>query len=576
MNRFGGRYCSQPVARGLVLIVACLAPGMLRAAETPIEDRPYRVRVQISFAATPQFDAAFRTGVLEQLSGGIERSVGSFWRCDVAQEQGGVFSGPPALKRLTPENLMRQLVAAESDKAYLIAVTASGAGIAIAGREWDAATRQLGPVAIRSILDRRELPTALLDLLHELFRPVAEINHQKSGSTSLRPQGENLAPSDSQWPAVEPGKLFEVYNRILDKDLAVERIQQIPWTYLEAATDFSLGPIDCTVISGLRAPIAAKRHRLLPLALGINDRGAETRLTLVTRSPARRALAGVEVELTASLSGKSPADEHSSEPDRDLPVRTLPTLITDRNGKISLSAAYAVENRPIWLFVKSGQVLLARVPYLPGLRPAEVIELPDDSLRLEVEGDIALLQAKLVDTVARRAVLMAQAKARAKAGQFEAAAAALASLEAMPKAAKFVADLNLIRINRTKAARSRRDKSTEERIRKLCLETGELVTNYLDETKLTEVRDEIRELRRVTEDNAAMEAKAQAVPAPAIPEDDKKRKRKTKPGQPTEVGAAEPESVPDANPGDQPANVEPKKKPKTPSDKPVPPPTTGF
>jgi hypothetical protein len=264
------------------------------------------------------------------------------------------------------------------------------------------------------------------------------------------------------------------------------------------------------VISGLRAPISSRRHRLLPLALGINDRGAETRLTLVTRAPARKPLAGVEVELTTALPARPATEEPAGESPPEPPDRKLPTLITDRNGKVMLPAEFAAGNRPIWLYVRSGQVLLARVPYLPGLRASEVIELPDDSLQLEVEGDIALLQAKLVDTVARRAVLMAQAKSRAKAGQFDASAAALAALDAMPKAPKFVDDLNLIRINRTKAARARRDKSTEERIRKLCSETGELVTNYLDETKLTEVRDEIRELRRATEDNAAMEAKAAA------------------------------------------------------------------
>jgi hypothetical protein len=103
---------------------------------------------------------------------------------------------------------------------------------------------------------------------------------------------------------------------------------------------------------------------------------------------------------------------------------------------------------------------------------------------------------------------MAQAKARAKANQFDAADAALASLDEMPKAGKFLEDLNMIRVNRTKAARNRRDKSTEERTRKLCSETGELIVNYLDETKLTEVRDEIRELRRAMEDNKAAEAAA--------------------------------------------------------------------
>ena len=57
-----------------------------------------------------------------------------------------------------------------------------------------------------------------------------------------------------------------------------------------------------------------------------------------------------------------------------------------------------------------------------------MLELPDDTLRLEIEGSIATLQAELVDAVARRAVLMALAKARAKSEQWEAVAATIKQL----------------------------------------------------------------------------------------------------------------------------------------------------
>ncbi|HEY3969380.1 MAG TPA: hypothetical protein VGM05_32810 [Planctomycetaceae bacterium] len=520
--------------RGFLTIALSIAPNLLCAAETAIEDRPYDVRVRISFEGAVELDAPFRADILELTAAGLERCLGPFWHCEVVEEQGRVFSGTKALSRLAPEGLVRNSAIEETDKSYLIAVASTGAGIICDGREWDVATRQLGPRATKSVLDRRDLPAALLSLIHELFRPVAEIDQPRSGRTTLRGRGANLSPADSSWPALPSEKLFEAYNCILDKDLAVERIQQIPWTYLNSVNDVEAGRVHCTVTSGLRSPLAGRRHRLLTLALGINDRGPETKLTLVTRGPARKPLAGVEVELAAMLPSKPQSDEAA----HDVPAKTLPTLITDRNGKVSLPAECASADRPIWLLVRSGQVLLARVPYLPGLHPAEVIELPDDSLRLEVEADIALLQAKLVDTVARRAVLMAQAKARAKAGQFDAAATALRALDAMSKAPKFTEDLNLIRINRTKAARARRDKSTEERIRKLCSETGELVTNYLDEAKLTELRDEIRELRRATDDAAAMEAKAKAADERAAKGAKPKSKPATKPAEKADAAAA--------------------------------------
>ncbi|MBS0266183.1 MAG: hypothetical protein JSS02_29910 [Planctomycetes bacterium] len=471
-----------------------------------ISDRPYRVNVRIHIASSPDFDSAGRTTLLNQTADGLECCVGSFWNTLLQEELGSTFSSAAALKRLSTSALHEQTELAGFDKVFLIAVMSFGAEYQVAGREWDATTRQLGPMASRIALDRREVPSTLLALIHQLFRPLAEIDQPRNGNPRLQPQGGHLAPADSPWPAVAPGQLFEPFHCALDKDLAIERIQPVPWTYLVASPEPDTGQVDATPISGLRSPISPRKHRLLPLALAINDRGPETRLTLVTRATVRKPLAGVEVELSHNPSGNRPAQAGTTDTPTAAVAAPLPKLITDRNGKVTVDAHVASENKPIWMFVRSGQVLLARVPYLPGLRPVETMELPDDSLRLEVEGDIALLQAKLVDTVARRAVLMASAKSRAKANQFDAATAALAELDAMPKAPKFLDDLNLIRINRSKLARARRDKNTEERIRKLVLETTELVTTYLDENKLTELKDDIRELRRVADDNAALEA----------------------------------------------------------------------
>jgi hypothetical protein len=170
---------------------------------------------------------------------------------------------------------------------------------------------------------------------------------------------------------------------------------------------------------------------------------------------------------------------------------------------------------------------------------AETLELPDDSLRLEVEGDIALVQAKLVDTVARRAVLMALAKNRAKASEWEAMADALKDLQEMRKAASFASDISVIRIRAIKAARARRDQTTEQRVQKLCTETLELVTAYLDEEKLTDFKNELNEMRQMEVDQAAVlagaEKDAEKKAAPAKKKS-LKPKKKAQPAAPPQSG----------------------------------------
>jgi hypothetical protein len=222
----------------------------------------------------------------------------------------------------------------------------------------------------------------------------------------------------------------------------------------------------------------------------------------------------------------------------------LPRLVADRSGVVTLNASASPNGEPVWLFIKSGQALLARVPIVPGAQSAEVLELPDDTLRLEIEGSIATLQAELVDAVARRAVLMSQAKARAKASQWEAMGEVLKQLDDMPKAGAFAININAIRQPALKAARARRDRTTEERIKRLCDEATELVTNYLDEEKLKELKEELTELRQIAADEAAADAFEKgggAKPGAAKPDSGAKKKTKKKAAPPPAAPATPPQ-----------------------------------
>jgi hypothetical protein len=232
----------------------------------------------------------------------------------------------------------------------------------------------------------------------------------------------------------------------------------------------------------------------------------------------------------------------------------MPRLVADRNGLVVVSSSMAPAGQPVWLYVRSGQALLARVPFVPGVQSVETLELPDDTLRLETEGRVALLQAELVDAVARRAVLLAQAKGRAKAQDWDGVAEAFRQIDGMRKAPSFTVDINAIRIPALKLAKARRDRTTAARIEKLCDETAELVNNYLDEDKVKEVRDELAEMRQLSSDEAAIAARAKAAvenPAeaakkPAGVKKKTKKKASQPPADPAATGA--PAATPSASP----------------------------
>ena len=169
-------------------------------------------------------------------------------------------------------------------KVYLLSVQSSGSGYRVAGREWDVVTRQLGEIAFQSAAERDAIPEALLAVLHGVFRPIAAIETSKLGGVTLRARGGEYPPPDESWQPLPKGRVFEVYYCFLNKEREIERVQQVPFTYVAPAEETGRGMARGSVTSGLRAPLTSRR-RIQPVALGINQRRAETRLTLITRPP---------------------------------------------------------------------------------------------------------------------------------------------------------------------------------------------------------------------------------------------------------------------------------------------------
>jgi hypothetical protein len=256
------------------------------------------------------------------------------------------------------------------------------------------------------------------------------------------------------------------------------------------------------------------------MAVGIGPHAGSTRLTLLSRGPGHRPLSGVEVEVSPNPVARL-ADAPPS-PD------ALAHLVTDRNGLVTLPANLDEENRVVWLYVRSGQALLARVPFLIGAHTAETLELPDDSLRLETEGEIAHLQARLIDAVARRAVLMALVRTRAKERNWDEVEEQFQQVRGVARIQNFRSDLNAIRVPALKAARERKDRTAELRITKLCDETAELIAHYLDEEKVQELREEINELREMAREEAA-------AAAPEAGKEDKKAAGKPRADEPAKT-----------------------------------------
>ncbi len=145
-------------------------------------------------------------------------------------------------------------------------------------------------------------------------------------------------------------------------------------------------------------------------------------------------------------------------------------------------------------------MLLARVPYAPGMMPADTVKLPDDSLRLGVEGELYLFRDELVDMVARRAVFKGMARKAATNGETDQLEAALKKIEGLKGKRNFDSDLNTVRVPAIDKAKALRNRSAERNIEKLCKAMGESLAEFFKTEKQLKEMDEIEKLRALAEE----------------------------------------------------------------------------
>jgi hypothetical protein len=143
------------------------------------------------------------------------------------------------------------------------------------------------------------------------------------------------------------------------------------------------------------------------------------------------------------------------------------------------------------LFIKHGGQLLAKLPVVPGAEPEIVVPLPDDDMRLEAEARLAAMREELVDVVARRNILMARARQKIEAKDFEAAQELMRSVDQLPGRSQF----NLTLTTASRLLRSD-DPQIQRRIDQLFQATETVLSQYLDARAISELHEELRSAQR--------------------------------------------------------------------------------
>lgn len=403
------------------------------------------------------------------------------------------------------------------DKIFPVAVELTGSTFVISSREWDRESEQMTAVRSRITTDRRAVATEIMRLVRDLFHPVMQVDDARPEGVRLRVKAGDYRPADPGFNQAQEGALFAPFFRYLDKNRVVQKIQQLPWSYItvHSIENARLGGV---LQTGVSTPLGAFRRKRMELrAIALKPAHDGTTLTLVPRRYPDKPLIGYLVAVydeppppPAKPAATEPAagtpatparkDEASPAPAtaaaEPQPEPPKPEIFrSNRLGQVHIPVD---PDRPLqWIYIRSGSALLAKFPIVAGLESNMTVDCPDDTIRLDVEGQVTLLQTRLIDTIAQRVTLMALAKSRAKKNEWAKVDESLNALKKLPELKDFEQQVTEIQYPAIKKAQARRDRSTESKVKNFGKDVLKVAGVYLDKEKLDDFRSEIEELRRL-------------------------------------------------------------------------------
>ncbi len=381
------------LANGLDAGPPAPAAGPGKSAEAvPIERQPYRIALHLVADPDTRIDGALQDQLVQHWRALVHRFIGPAWTIEVAEPPSPLVGN--GLGRLKAEDLTG--FDPVFDKIWLVWISRDpkDSSLVFTGREYDSATRWLGPLQSRKATSPRDLSRTFFQFTTNLFSPSALIIGQEGGRALLKVQGAAITPASELGAVVAKGTTFIPLRLVSMKDGSV-RITRIAYSYL--TTESVEGSIArCAIISAFRDPLTQRIARPNTLAaLGIKPGDSPLHLRFLNKTD-KGAAAGYTLTERAAPDG----------PPREVGL-------TDRSGRIT------VEPGPTRGIVKlrllaGGLEPLAEFPIMPG-ESSEEREITVDPLPLAAKYQVQLdaLRDQVIDQVALRGRLERLMQARA-------------------------------------------------------------------------------------------------------------------------------------------------------------------
>ncbi len=512
-------------ATAILLTLAALCGGAGARAVSAQESwvySPYQVRVWLAVAQGPRLTAdltdELRTAVVRH----ARIAAGSTWRVTVEPAPDAIRTELLRdLKAVTSERVMSvDPKAAADDKIMLVTVDESAHGFAIAACEWDSRTQVVGPVVSHEVMQREVIGTAVSQAVLEAFAPIARIDDVKGVTASIRFRAAGLAIEPHCVSAPQIGQALMAVTRQNDRygNPKPNGLRVLEWTILLVKSVDGLR-VECEALSINRGYLGGRSSsRIERYGLGVRVPFASTELELrskegvgvtmlqhdkdqdrqITRDEVPINLVGVldridtnhdgiadQAELQATKRPLVGYDIYTKDP-----VTEESELLGQTDWRGRLLVPPAANGGVRVLYVRSGGMLLARLPLVPGQAAVATAELVDDEKRLQAEAFVRSIQSTLVDLVAQRELLAARARKQIKDGKFDEAQKLVDQFRTLPS----LADMRQ-RLDAAKQETISKNPKIQPRIDQMYNDTDALLIKYLDPNLVEKLTTELGQAR---------------------------------------------------------------------------------
>ena len=452
-----------------------MAIAVLSASDSAIAQEGsgvYRLQVNVIVDAPHGRREYLKRRIAEELRARIQAALGG--RSEVRVEFTREF---PLLAAAAEVGIQPATPAAERaaalDKVLHLRVRETFRTFEIFAQDYDVGTRYLCPPVHGEVRQPTHVLERSIDVLMTALSPAAEFQQIADDPDHVL-VSERLRPAEGDDNFAAELREGDVLIPVLRRDAAegesdLPETQVIPWTVLVVETREE-DHVRCRVESSSRRPLGVRRRgRIDQLAVAVRPSPAPVTLRLRTQSEPRRPLPGCRV----FLRGEGDAEA------------TVPLGVSDQSGSIVVPTT----GQPVQtVWIKSGEMLIAKLPIVPGMHDSLDVPLAEDPARIRAEADLGAVRTELVDLVARRNILLARARAAVEAGDLELARRLADELDSLPTRAQFNR-----RIDSVAQSATSQDRRAQQRIDKLVEETRSVLGQYLDPREVGELRSAIIE-----------------------------------------------------------------------------------